>query len=300
MTRGPEPSLYQRLPNLKALLRPAGWGAAAAAALSVAVFSATTTPGSQRLAAAFSPSPNQATAAVPTVPLAQFEKTEAETRRLADAVRSLTTDRERLADRIASLERNLEDVTGSIQRQSVAAAPPPTEPVSEPASPPATPALEPNPALASASSAPPVSAPAQPAVPVESDGTPRPDAAPDSPRAAYGVDVGGAVNFEGLRALWNSTRTAFAATVEGMRPILGVREHPKTRNTEFRLVIGPLPDAEAAADLCAAMSAARRYCRPVPFEGQQLSFAAAAPTPAKRPTGAQQDRKAPRATTRSP
>jgi hypothetical protein len=287
MARGQEPSLYQRSGRMKVLLRLAGWGTAASLALTVAVFTATSNTGSRRLAAALTPTANQAIAAVPAVPVARFQETEAETRRLANAVQSLHSDRERLLARIASLERNLEDVTGSIQRQSVA----------EPAVPP--PAAEPSPALASAPSAPPASIPAAPASPVEpQDPQQNGPADPSPPQAAYGVDVGGAVNFEGLRALWNSTRTAFASAIEGMRPVLGMRENPKTRNTEFRLVIGPLPDAAAAATFCATLTAARRYCHPVPFEGQQLSFAA--PAPPRRPAATQERKTPPRPPARTP
>src|SRR3954447_25809754 len=75
-------------------------------------------------------------------------------RRLNEAVRALAADRDRLASRVAALERNLDDVTGSIgqagapnaasgaggQRQlpQIQAAPVPTAPVASPSTPPAT------------------------------------------------------------------------------------------------------------------------------------------------------------------
>jgi hypothetical protein len=42
---------------------------------------------------------------------------DAETKRLTEAVRKLTADRDRLATRVATLEQNLTDLTGSISRQ---------------------------------------------------------------------------------------------------------------------------------------------------------------------------------------
>ena len=42
---------------------------------------------------------------------------------------------------------------------------------------------------------------------------------------------------------------------------------------ELRLIIGPMPDAEAAAQLCVTLAAAHQYCQPVAFEGQRLAVA---------------------------
>ena len=278
MARRQGSSVYERPFNMKGLLRLGGWGAGAAIALVVAVFTATSNSGSQRLMAAVSPPP-QATAAVPSVPIARINETEAETRRLAEAVRTLNSDRERLLTRIASLERNLEDVTGSIRRQTPPAA-----------------AAQPQAAAVAAAPAtsrePPATVPASPAPPTERT-DPASEAAEET-GPAQGVDVGGAVSFEGLRALWNSTRTTNAAAVQGLKPVVVVRENTKTRTSEMRLVLGPLANAATAANLCATLTAARRYCQPVPFEGQQLSFAAtAAPPPAKRPPTAQEKKPAP-------
>jgi len=39
----------------------------------------------------------------------------------------------------------------------------------------------------------------------------------------FGVDVGGAVNFDGLRVLWNSTRNANAALFEGLHPVVAAQ-----------------------------------------------------------------------------
>jgi hypothetical protein len=59
-----------------------------------------------------------------------------ETRRLASAIDTLNSDRDRMYSRLTSLEQGLESVTGAIARQNAAAAPPPAA-----ASPAATPAV---------------------------------------------------------------------------------------------------------------------------------------------------------------
>jgi hypothetical protein len=107
--------------------------------------------------------------------------------------------------------------------------------------------------------------------------------ASDPPAPEFGVDIGGAANFDGLRALWNSTKGGNTLLLEGLHPVVAVRENSKTKAPELRLLVGPLANVEAAARLCAALSAARRYCQPVGFEGQRLADAdiqPAAPKPA--------------------
>ena len=59
--------------------------------------------------------------------------------------------------------------------------------------------------------------------------------------------------------------------------IQAVRENSRTKNAELRLVAGPLANVEHAARLCANLSAARRYCQPVAFEGQRLAEPDAVP-----------------------
>jgi TolA-binding protein len=103
----------------RALRRLAIWGTAAAAALLVAAlsahFSAGSRPGMSTAAASTD-------AAFPVAPIvahlaARSEDLENETRRLTEAVVTLTSDRDRLIMRLASLERSLEDITGSTKRQ---------------------------------------------------------------------------------------------------------------------------------------------------------------------------------------
>ena len=95
--------------------------------------------------------------------------------------------------------------------------------------------------------------------------------------AGLGIDVGGASNYEGLRTLWKTTRTAEAEFPEDVYPVVTARENGKTHGVELRLVIGPIADVELASRLCGTLSAAHHYCQPVAFEGQRLSMIDAAP-----------------------
>jgi hypothetical protein len=93
-----------------------GWGGAATMALAAAALASQTDTGSKRLqlALGLNNEPVQAVAQIPP----RAAETDAETRYLAAQLSELAADRERLNKRIAMLERNLEDMTGSIQRQS--------------------------------------------------------------------------------------------------------------------------------------------------------------------------------------
>jgi septal ring factor EnvC (AmiA/AmiB activator) len=114
----PEPDL----PNIhkplrtRPLWRLFGWGSAATIALAAVALTSQTEAGSKRLqlALAYASEPGRAIAQIPP----RAAEAEAETKRLAAQVRELAADRERLTARIALLERNLEDMTGSIKKQS--------------------------------------------------------------------------------------------------------------------------------------------------------------------------------------
>jgi hypothetical protein len=109
--------------------------------------------------------------------------------------------------------------------------------------------------------------------------------APDPARArgdqpgtsGLGVDVGSAANYDGLRALWHSTKNNDPGLLEGLFPVVAARENGKTHGAELRLILGPMADVESAARLCADLQAAHQYCQPVAFEGQPLSLNESAP-----------------------
>jgi hypothetical protein len=301
--------------GMQTLWRLAIWGGVATFALLVAAISAFfSSPGSHRQSATTAGqtttvqvSPAQG-AAQPRTSAGDFaprsSETAEETRRLAEAVRALAADRDQALGRIAALEHNLDGVTGSIKQDR------------GPASPPA--AAQPPPSPSAAFSAKPIARPEPPAAPVtEAAATPAPapppasrqsvpgdathmaasdsrdqaaapapnlarGSAPAEPVAGLGVDIGGAINYEGLRTLWRSTKNSDPALLEELFPLVAVRENGKTHGAELRLVVGPIADAEGAARLCTTLAAAHHYCQPVAFEGQRLSLADVAP--AKAPT----------------
>ena len=241
---------------------------------------------------------------------------------LAEAVQGLAADQQQVLARIATLERNLDGVTGSIKRDPSAGSQPtlPPSPAPKPPSaaipasrldmPAAPPAAAPMPPAPIAAAPPPAgpmletavtpahapgpqpsgdAAPtalpdngnrAAPASPLVRVTTAEPTEAPAEPVATggLGVDVGGATNYEALRTLWHSTLNSDPTLLEQFYPVVAIRENSKTHGVDLRLVVGPIPDAEAAASLCASLSAAHHYCQSVAFEGQRLSLNDAAPS----------------------
>lgn len=284
---------HERAFDMASLRRLAVWGGGATLALLLAVLASYSDANSRRLMAADGPKAG----APPAQVASRLPEIDAQTQRLAAAVDGLAADRERLAVRIGTIERNLEDVTGAIKRQgadpsNAASATPPAPAGTGAASPAAAPTTResareaPKDAGKEVAMAPPLDilAARQPATASEARPAPpealanlpaiRSDetaAADPSPKVEFGVDVGGAVNFDGLRVLWISTKGSNAALFEGLYPVVAVRENSRTKNAELRLVAGPLANVEHAARLCANLSAARRYCQPVAFEGQRLA-----------------------------
>jgi hypothetical protein len=250
-------------------------------------------------------SPQVPAATVQIAPQVAPRPTEAEkaTRQLSEAVSGLTADRDRLVARIASIERNLEDVTGSIKQQAASA------PVSNPAVPPTmapAPAAtapaptrsqsQPEPAAPQAAPAPapgaiaaPPSPPAARVASVAAIQEPEPaksEPAKSEPAKSrivdFAVDIGGATTFEGLRALWNSVRGATADLFDDLHPMVAARES-KARGVDLRLIVGPIASTEAATQMCATLLAARRYCQMTIFEGQPLTQTAPMAESERRP-----------------
>ncbi len=233
------------------LTRLGVWIALATVAVLTAAISARTEAGVRRIATLFTPEAPARSAKAPA-PLAnrQFDQ-EAEQRRLSEAIRLLAADRDRLLARVNVLERNLDDVTGSIGPKAAALPPAALPPV----------ASAPLPAPASSQNR--VSAGHL------ATGTP---AATESTatRTEFGIDLGGNASIEGLRTLWASLKTGQPAMLEGLRPLMAVRE--KSGSFELRLIAGPLANASAAARLCAALAAAGQACQPSVFDGQRLAL----------------------------
>jgi hypothetical protein len=123
----------------RALWRIGSWGVGATAAVILAVMANQSSLGLKR---------DQVAAADLTRQAQQIQlvarETHNETRRLAAAIDTLNSDRDRLYSRVTGLEQGLDSVTGAVARQGSAAASPPVahaepQPVQNPPSPPVTP-----------------------------------------------------------------------------------------------------------------------------------------------------------------
>ncbi len=296
---GPPTGRHKR--GLSLLLRLCAWGGGATLALAAVAVTIQTDTGSQRLRQTYAAFGNSAVAAIPP----RAEK-DAETRALEAQVRALTADRERLAARMANLERHLDDMTGSIQRQA-------TSNAAQTPAPQAAPVVAPAAAAAPAPAAPPALArvAALPAAvpafdplahPVLSDtaaiwpGTaekdepqlrpnelegqmavplppPRfitaPPEPPPLPKVEFGIELGSAATLEQLRTRWTTVKANYGPLLTGLQPI-AVRERRPNGGTEFKLIAGPVAHLTAARVLCARFVDAHAACRPAKFNADQV------------------------------
>jgi hypothetical protein len=267
------------------LARSLMWGGLAVVALGGAALSGHSETGAQRLAALVqgAPAPSATRPAAPTAAATRPAESD-EARRLAESVRLLAADRDRLQARLDALERNL-DVTGSIPRDNSDAASTPTPTPSAPL-PPAWslfPSTLPSPGGIPAAPIPSTGASGASPRP----GTPAPTQQSDRPggltaneqaaessmtRTEFGVDIGGHQTLEGLRALWSSIKGNHAVLFDGLRPLVAIRDGNRPGAVELRLVAGPLANAATAARLCATLSSAGVACQPTVFDGQRLAL----------------------------
>src|ERR1043165_2972917 len=233
------------------LTRLAIWIGVATFAVFAAVLAARTETGVRRIATLLAPPQSARTSKAPQLANRQSDQ-EAEQRRLSEAVRTLAADRDRLLARLNTLERNLEDVTGSI---------PPANAIPKPPAASAT-AAQPAPATTS-SQARVASGHLATGAPSATEST--------ATKTEFGVDLGGNASVEGLRTLWTTLKTAQPGLLEGLRPLIAIRE-AKPGGVELRLVAGPLPNASLAARLCAALAAVNQACQTTVFDGQRLAL----------------------------
>lgn len=246
------------------LIRLGVWIGLATVAVLTAVLTARTETGIRRIATLITPPAAERTAKAPVQLAHRQSDQEAEQRRLSETVRALAADRDRLTARLTTLERSLEDVTGSI---------PPAASTPRPPSP-ATPSVSaaPLPAIPPAAQ-PNASASSQARVAAGHLATGVPSATESvATRTEFGVDVGANASIEGLRAAWTALKASQPALFEGLRPVIAVREGKTPGAIELRLVAGPLPNASIAARLCAALSTAGQTCQPTVFDGQRLAL----------------------------
>jgi hypothetical protein len=230
------------------------WGGAAVLALLIAILAGRSDAGAQRIAIVVSSLSLGASQSFHPGGAGQRpSETDIATRQLAEAVRGLTEDQDRLTTRLAAVEHNLDDMTGSIDRQIEAAksaqAAPPWPDDQGPTSP----------AAIAAMLAPPNPTPGTMQALAD-------EASP--PMKGYGADIGGALSIKSLHTRWSALRAAAPQLFEGLRPGVSLRENSHSKKTELRLVVGPFSNAEAAARLCIAMAALRVACQPTMFDGR--------------------------------
>lgn len=236
------------------------WIALATVAVFAAVLTARTETGIRRIATLLTPAAEQRIPKAPVQLANRASDQEAEQRRLSEAVRALAADRDRLMARVNTLERNIEDVTGSIPPAQAGPKPAPSVPVAAAPLPPVS-AGQPSAAASSQSRV--AAGHLATGAPAAADST--------ATKTEFGIDVGGNASIDGLRTLWTTLKAAQPALFEGLRPVIAVREG-KTGAIELRLVAGPLPNASTAARLCAALGAVHQTCQPTVFDGQRLAL----------------------------
>jgi hypothetical protein len=260
------------------LVRLGVWVGVATVAVVAAVLAARTESGVRRIASLISPEAHEpvrgAKGPTPSLAIRQADQ-EAEQRRLSEAIRLLAADRDRLLARVNTLERNVEDVTGSIGNAPAArVAPQSALPVIAASPPPAT--SEPPKATAPRAAAAPVPAP-QPAPARVSAGhlatgvgTPASESV--ATKTEFGIDLGGNGSIEGLKTLWSNLKSHQPTMLEGLRPVIAIRDGQRPGSVELRLIAGPIANANVAARLCAAFAAAGQVCQPAVFDGQKLAL----------------------------
>jgi hypothetical protein len=277
------------------VLRFLAWAGLAAIAIGTFALAAQTQTGAERLASLIGQRIAVAGPVLPKTPaapmvVARAADTDIEQRRLAESIRLLAADRDRLLARLEVLERNL-DPTGSVPRESAAMAAPPASPTADPALPPNWSLVPGNmpagagvpatavsmgngPTAGTSGAGAAVAAQSARADARGSSGLVADEQAVESvaTKTEFAVDIGGDSTFEGLRALWTSLKARHAALFNGLRPVVAVREGAKPGALELRLVVGPLSNAGTAARLCASLSATGLPCQPTVFDGQRFAL----------------------------
>jgi hypothetical protein len=266
------------------ILRLTSWATAATAALALAALASITPTGSERVNVAIAAFTGGDARQPPQV-VARKAELEIDRRSLNDALRLLAADRDRLMARLASLERNLDDITGSIKDQAARAMPAdaglPIPPIPDfPAMTTQEPPAKRSEAPAWMSSQPPPSSgPGTPAsfppVPSARVAVAPAEAQPPAPsptpsRSEFGVDIGSGSTLEEVRALWNAAKSQYGKLIGNLRPIV-VRREDRAGSPDLRLVVGPLANAGAAAKLCAKLGAADVMCSTRPYQGERLT-----------------------------
>jgi hypothetical protein len=224
--------------TLQSLWRLAAWGLIAASALLIAVM-ATRSDMVARRAVVMASLPS---VHVPRPAGSTFDA-QAETVRLSDAVRGLAAESDELKSRVGVVEHQMDDVTGSITQQ---------------------------PAATTAAGGKTAQWPNEMPITVTTATVDKMLASSPTPSTQYGVDIGSALSIPTLRARWAGIRSAHPRLFDDLRPVVTLKQLSHSSRVELRLVAGPLASAEAATQLCAALSPYRLFCAPATYSGQSL------------------------------
>lgn len=260
-----------------------GWGIATAVALSALAVTSQTQTASERLRSIFAFGEPTAVAQMPP----RITHLESETQILSEQIRTLKSDRDRLAGRIALLESSIDDITGTIKRQAAATAAAlaavKTEapsraisastspaPVSPSAGNPSAPAPERQAAgTTSETKADQVTTSSVPLPPGRAAASQADSETPMGNSGEFGLDLGGAATLDGVWQRWTAVKANFGPLLSGMRPLAAAER--RQGKAGYRLVVGPLPNGPAATGLCAHFSATHTACKAVKFEGEQIT-----------------------------
>lgn len=265
-----------------ALLRTGAWGTAAALAVGLFAYAAQTDAGATRIQVALSEAVASDTpiiAAKPAAPVPAAPSGPA-LAALEAKFDKMSAERSQLEARLATLEHGLEDVTGSVRRQTEKVESKPSKPpfIEPPVIPPIS-TLPPKTIVAAVSPEPPpaeapVDAPAaQPVAPAETAPAEirippaRPAARPVA-QAEYGVELGTAADLDALRARWVSVKANHGPLLVGLSPVAVKDKRPGS--TQLRLMAGPLKSMAAAREVCAKFVAANGYCWPARVDATEV------------------------------
>lgn len=242
--------------TLEGLRRLTAWGGMAACALLAAALTSRSQTGLERIAAVLHPDQPQQVAA------RSFDA-QTETRQLAEQLRGLAANDELLKTRLAAVERDMNDMTGSISKQ--------IEAVNAGKDGRAEPSADDGPtvAMTAAVSTSGVAPAPLPAGAQLASAAPADEAGMAS-RVQYGADIGNGLTMEAVRARWLAIRGMRPQLFENLEPLVGVKDAPHSNRIELRLIAGPFAQASGAAQFCTKLSQMGLYCQPTMFDGQRL------------------------------
>jgi hypothetical protein len=258
-----------------ALLRLGAWGSGAAISLAVLAITSQTEGGRGRLQLVIARAIQPELVITKTDVPARATGINPDSLRVEAQLRVLTADRDRLAARLAGLERNLDDMTGSIKKQAALAADTPKTPALPTIAPLAMPVstepaadwpggVQAQTAAAARAQDPVPLPPTRIAAALASEPAAEPPHKPE-----LGIDLGGASTLDVLNARWVAVKANFGPLLTGLHPLAAHNSRPG--GTDIRLIVGPVQNAAAAAQLCARFAAAHVNCRTTKFDGERIA-----------------------------